>query len=204
MFFPVPEGPTELLVYELQCKQRVKEMYFCILLYSSKWFPRNLCFLNYSVLKHGGDMVAEVLRDSDRERLAQAIESAGFSLSSNSQEGSYLIEQVGYQNRSVDVQISLEAHQDVRLIKFEALVVENPATFEKCLVGVFFGNSKSKISSFHPREVLSADGAGYQIVARTYLYADHYSDEELRSMLQIFIREVDEIDDELLDIVENS
>lgn len=204
MFFPVPEVPKELLVSELLCRRQEIKMCFCILLYSSKWFPRNPYFLNYSVFKHGGVMAAEVLRDSDRERLAQAIESAGFSFAPKSEKGSYLIEQVGYQNRSVNVQISLEAYQDVRLIKFEALVVRHPATFEKCLVGVFFGNSKSKVSSFHPREVLSEEGAGYQIVARTYLYADHYSYEELKSMLQIFVREVDEIDDELLDIVENS
>lgn len=143
-------------------------------------------------------------REHDMERLAQSINLAGFSFSHNEDSDSYLIEQVGYQNRSVDARVSIEEYEDVRLIKFESVIVEKPASFEKSLVGVFFGNSRSKVSSFHPREVLSQEGAGYQIVARTYLYADHYSDEELKSMLQIFVKEVDEIDDELLEIVENS
>ena len=141
--------------------------------------------------------------EKERERLAKSIRSAGFSFSYDQPTDTYQIDQVGYQNRSVNARVSLEEYQDVRLIKFEAIVVSEKSSFESCLVGVFFGNSKSKISSFHPREIGEGSSIGYQIVARAHLYADYYSDQELKALLQIFVREVDEIDDELIAIVKN-
>jgi len=149
-------------------------------------------------------MTNTLFDESERKRLATSIRSAGFSFTYDEPNDTYRIDQVGYQNRSVDARVSLEEYLDVRLIKFEATVVAEKSSFESCLVGVFFGNSKSKISSFHPREIVEGQSTGYQIVARSFLYADYYSDAELKALLQIFIKEVDEIDDELIAIVEKA
>jgi hypothetical protein len=128
------------------------------------------------------------------ERLDTAIKKAGFS--HELEHGEFRLSQVGYANRSVNMTIGLISTHGEQLVEFQSLVGAR-TSFEYAALAVFEGNFRCRVVGFSAEEVSNESGKSFQLVARTHLYANHFSDQELQAMLKIFLSELDEIDDEL-------
>lgn len=132
------------------------------------------------------------------ERLNTGITRAGYESHFDGQR--FRLEKVGYANKSVSMTISLIDVQGERLIEFESELAE-PTTFEYAALGIYEGNLRCRVVSFSAVEVPAGEKSLFQIAARTHLYADYFSEDELVAMLKIYTRELDDIDDEIVKIV---
>jgi len=135
------------------------------------------------------------------ERVKGLISSSGFELDSDTSGGNLVLKQVGFANRSVSMTIKIIEVFAERLIEFESNILSAPTTFEHSMLAIFHGNSKCRIAGFTATESQGEAKNRFQVVARSHLYAEYFSTEELIAMLGIFLREVDAIDDDLRKIV---
>lgn len=145
----------------------------------------------------GGGRLTSAL-DVVLSRLSELVRSAGFTHEFDGTQ--FRLSQVGYANKSVDMSISLLDLHGVQLIEFESKIA-SAASFEAAALAVFEGNFRCRIVGFSAQELAGDPGHRFQVVARSHLYADHFSDAEFLSMLRLYTRELDEIDDELKKIV---
>ena len=51
--------------------------------------------------------------------------------------------------------------------------------------------------SFSPVEHSAKEGESFSVIAQSHIYADYFSDAELASMVYLFARELDDIDNEI-------
>lgn len=133
-------------------------------------------------------------------RLTELIQSAGYSY--KLRDNVVSLNQVGYANRSVEMTISLLRLHGVELIEFES-EISTPTAFERAALAVYEGNFRCRIVGFSAEEVSEQVGERFQVVARSHLYAGHFSDAEFLSMLKLYLIELDEIDDEITHIVDD-
>ena len=103
---------------------------------------------------------------------------------------------VGEGNSSVDIELNLVHLDGHRILEIAAPLRMSPVSFDTANVMSAQGNISCHLAKFRPIEKV---GLGMHTVQASFvLFADHLSNEELASMLYLFIKEVDAIDDEIL------
>ena len=112
---------------------------------------------------------------------------------------------VGHQggDRSVDLEIDLLEMDSFRVLQFRSLLRTQPSDFDTASLACTRGNSASTIPKFEVIE-RAADATNphrFGIQASFHLFADYRSREELRVMLMLYLKELDDIDNELAEIV---
>jgi hypothetical protein len=111
------------------------------------------------------------------------------------------LEGVGFADRSVDLGIEILEIDGHRVLEFSADISESDASFERVSLAVVRGNSRSHIARFLPVETSSDHDHRFRVMATCHVYADHFSRDEISSMTYLFVKEVDEIDNELRSIL---
>ena len=108
---------------------------------------------------------------------------------------------VGFADRSVDLGIEILEIDGHRVLEFSADISQSDASFERVSLAVVRGNSRSHIARFLPIETNSDHDHRFRVMATCHVYADHFSKAEISSMTYLFVKEVDEIDNELRSIL---
>jgi len=106
-------------------------------------------------------------------------------------------------DRSVDVAIQVLELDEHRVLEIRAPIRSEAATFEVAALAAVRGSGVCRLAKFDVRERPGDQGVPtvFGLVASFHLYADHLSADELRVMLALFLKEVDEIDNELARIM---
>ena len=103
---------------------------------------------------------------------------------------------IGEGNHSVDLELNLVDMDGHRILEVIAPIRMKPVPFDTANIMSAQGNLSCHIAKFRPIE---EPGTGLHVVQASFvLFADHLSETELSSMLYLFIKEVDAIDDEIL------
>lgn len=108
---------------------------------------------------------------------------------------------VGFADRSVDLGIQILEIDGYRVLEFSADISDSDSTFERVSLAVVRGNAKSHIARFLPVETDADHDHRFRVAATCHVYADYFSREEISSMTYLFVKEVDEIDNELRSIL---
>ena len=106
-------------------------------------------------------------------------------------------------DRSVGLEIDLLEMDSFRILQFRSLLRTQPADFDTASLACTRGNSASTIPKFDAIE-RTADATNprrFGIQASFHLFADSLPREELRVMLMLYLKELDDIDNELAEIV---
>lgn len=137
----------------------------------------------------GGDVLAFVL---------DVLQSAGFAPVVDGDRVHLEGAGVGLGDHSVDLGIRVLALDDVRIVHFESVLRSHPGTFDAAVLASARGNGTCVVPKFEVLEDMSIDAPERFLVKATLnLFADHFSAEEFRVMLHLFLKEVDAIDNEL-------
>lgn len=110
---------------------------------------------------------------------------------------------VAHGDRSVDVAIQALDLDEHRVLEIRAPIRSQAATFEVAALAAVRGSGACHLAKFDVEERPGDQGIPmtFGLVARFHLFADHLSADELRVMLALFLKEVDEIDNELAGIM---
>lgn len=110
---------------------------------------------------------------------------------------------VAHDDRSVDVAIQALDLDDHRVLEIRAPIRSQSAPFEVAVLAAVRGSGVCHLAKFDVEERPGDPGIPtlFGLVARFHLYADHLSADELKVMLALFLKEVDEIDNELARIM---
>jgi hypothetical protein len=110
---------------------------------------------------------------------------------------------VAHGDRSVDLMVRLIEMDGHRVLAFEARIRCEPAGFDVASLAAIRGSSVCRIANISVTEMVDDDRDPhlFGLTARFHLYADHLSETELTTMLRLFIKEVDEVDNELATIM---
>ena len=100
---------------------------------------------------------------------------------------------VGEGNSSVDIELNLVEMDGHKILEVTALLRMDPVTFEKATLMSVQGNLSCLIAKFQPVEQIEI--GLHKVRASFTLFADQLSLDELSSMLYLFIKEADAIDD---------
>ena len=106
---------------------------------------------------------------------------------------------IGHGNASVDIEIDLVAMDGHRILEIRAPLRMPTVNFDLASLMCTQGNIKCLIAKFKPVELLEENT--HTIHAIMTLYADHLSENELSRMLYLFIKEIDRVDDELIEMI---
>jgi hypothetical protein len=104
---------------------------------------------------------------------------------------------------SVDLSLDLLSMNEHRVLGLSAIVGES-TNFSNAALAALQGNNDTHVVKFKTRELVEQGEPKHQVVALTYLYADHLSEEELSTMTWLFVREVDRVDNELREIIRST
>ena len=105
---------------------------------------------------------------------------------------------VGSGDSSVDLTLNLVELEGLRVIEIISPLKTKIMSFERATLIATRGNLSCLTAKFTPVEVL--EESGHQVHASMILYADHINEKELRAMIYLFIKEVDNIDNELVNL----
>ena len=110
---------------------------------------------------------------------------------------------VAHGDRSVDVAIQALDLDEHRVLEIRAPIRAQAATFEVAALAAVRGSGACHLAKFDVEERPVDQGIPmtFGLVARFLLFAEHLSADELRVMLALFLKEVDEIDNELARIM---
>ena len=86
-----------------------------------------------------------------------------------------------------------------RILEITAPLRMPAVNFELASLMCTQGNIRCLIAKFKPVELL--DEETHTVHAIMTLYADHLSENELARMLYLFIKELDKVDDELIEMI---
>jgi hypothetical protein len=86
-----------------------------------------------------------------------------------------------------------------RILEITSLLKAPGVSFEKATLIAAQGNLSCRIAKFVPVE--QVEKGTHLVRAGFVLYADHLSGQELKSILYLFIKEVDAIDNYLIDML---
>jgi hypothetical protein len=114
---------------------------------------------------------------------------------------SVVLKKVGFSDQSVNLKIIVSNIEGHRLISFISSVDKYKTSFERAVLAAARGNSACSITKFVIDELPLDHEHRFELTATTHLYADFVSEGELASMAFIFIKELDEIDNELREIM---
>ena len=106
---------------------------------------------------------------------------------------------IGHSDSSVDIQIDLVSMDGHQILEIVAPLRMPPVDFELATLMCTQGNISCLIAKFKPVEILESQT--HIVHALFTLYADHLSQDELTSMLYLFIKEVDAIDNKLISMI---
>jgi len=106
---------------------------------------------------------------------------------------------LGHGDSSVDIQIDLVSMDGHRILEIVAPLRMPPVDFELATLMCAQGNVSCLIAKFKPVEFLK--NKVHIVHAMFTLYADFMSEEVLRSMLYLFVKEVDAIDNKLIAMI---
>ena len=106
-------------------------------------------------------------------------------------------------DQSVNMGIDLLEVDGFRILRFSSLLTTPPANFDDACIACVRGNGASTIPKFEVLELIpdQTNTHRFGLRASFHLYADHLSHEELRVMLILFLKEIDEIDNELAEMM---
>jgi hypothetical protein len=90
--------------------------------------------------------------------------------------------------------VELDGH---KIIELKSLIPTEDMDFEKAVLIAAFANQNSTTVKFRPKENLKRKT--HQIEASIVIYADNLEHKEISSMLYIFLKEVDELDNKLIE-----
>ncbi len=106
---------------------------------------------------------------------------------------------VGSGDSSTDIGINLVEMDGHRIIEITSYLKAPGVSFDKALLISAQGNLSCLIAKFVPVEQI--EKGSHLVRAGFALYADHLSGPELKSILYLFIKEVDAIDNNLVDML---
>lgn len=107
----------------------------------------------------------------------------------------------GFGDNSVNIGINLVEMDGHRILEITSMLKAPGASFEKATLVAAQGNLSCLIAKFIPVEQI--EKGTHLIRAGFSLYADHLSGQELKSILYLFIKEVDGIDNHLVEMMKN-
>jgi len=109
---------------------------------------------------------------------------------------------VAHGDQSVDLHIEVLAIDGHRILALHAPLRTPSANHATAALACLHANTHCHVATVIPVENNLADpDRRFTLLARFHLYADHLSSDELRVMLYLFIKELDEIDNELAQIM---
>ena len=108
---------------------------------------------------------------------------------------------VGNNDNSVNICLNLIEMDGHRILEITSNLDAPGVSFEKATLIAAQGNISCHIAKFVPVEQL--DKGVHFVQAGFFLYADHLSGMELKSILYLFIKEVDAIDNTLIEMLKN-
>ena len=106
---------------------------------------------------------------------------------------------VGSGDSSANININLVEMDGHRILEITATLKAPGVSFEKATIIAAQGNLSCLIAKFVPVEQI--ENGTHLVRAGFVLYADHLSGQELKSILYLFIKEVDAIDNYLVDLL---
>ena len=106
---------------------------------------------------------------------------------------------VGSGDSSANININLVEMDGHRILEITATLKAPGVSFEKATIIAAQGNLSCLIAKFVPVEQIEI--GTHLVRAGFVLYADHLSGQELKSILYLFIKEVDAIDNYLVDLL---
>ncbi len=106
---------------------------------------------------------------------------------------------VGSGDSSTDIGINLVEMDGHRIIEITSFLKAPGVSFDKAVLISAQGNLSCLIAKFVPVEQI--EKGSHLVRAGFALYADHLSGPELKSILYLFIKEVDAIDNNLVDML---
>jgi hypothetical protein len=106
---------------------------------------------------------------------------------------------VGSGDSSTNININLVEMDGHRILEINSFLTAPGVSFEKATIISAQGNLSCLIAKFVPVEQI--EKGTHLVRAGFVLYADHLSGEELKSILYLFIKEVDAIDNYLVDML---
>lgn len=106
---------------------------------------------------------------------------------------------VGSGDNSANININLVEMDGHRILEITSLLKASGVSFEKATLIAAQGNLSCLIAKFVPVEQI--EKGTHLVRAGFVLYADHLSGQELKSILYLFIKEVDAIDNYLIDML---
>lgn len=106
---------------------------------------------------------------------------------------------VGSGDNSANININLVEMDGHRILEITSLLKAPGVSFEKATLIAAQGNLSCLIAKFVPVE--QVEKGTHFVRAGFALYADHLSGQELKSILYLFIKEVDAIDNYLIDML---
>lgn len=110
---------------------------------------------------------------------------------------------VSHGDQSVDLVVRLIEMDGHRVLTFEAPIRCEAAGFDVAALAAVRGASACRLARIAVRETMGDVTTPhlFGLVASLHLYADHLSEPELTTMLGLFLKEVDEVDNELASIM---
>jgi hypothetical protein len=143
--------------------------------------------------------VREVDNPDLMKRCKKALTDAGYSVSA---QGTHLaITQAGFADKSVDFAVRLVDLDGHLLLQLTSILADSNESFERVALAVARGNMHCHTVAFSPAENATQKGKSFSVIAQTHIYADYFSDAELASVVYLFARELDEIDNEIRSIL---
>ena len=106
---------------------------------------------------------------------------------------------VGSGDSSANININLVEMDGHRILEITSYLNAPGVSFEKATIIAAQGNLSCLIAKFVPFEQI--ENGTHLVRAGFVLYADHLSGQELKSILYLFIKEVDAIDNYLVDLL---
>ena len=106
---------------------------------------------------------------------------------------------VGSGDSSANININLVEMDGHRILEITSYLNAPGVSFEKATIIAAQGNLSCLIAKFVPVEQI--ENGTHLVRAGFVLYADHLSGQELKSILYLFIKEVDAIDNYLVDLL---
>ena len=106
---------------------------------------------------------------------------------------------IGNNDSSVDIHLDLVSMDGHRILEIVAPLRMPSVDFELATLMCAQGNMSCLIAKFRPVEIL--ENQTHLVHALFTLYADNLSEDELTSMLYLFIKEVDAIDNKLISMI---
>ncbi|TEX51635.1 MAG: hypothetical protein B7C55_04535 [Actinomycetales bacterium mxb001] len=151
-------------------------------------------------------MGIEVRRAHDRALQAewlQALKEAGFDPDLDGDVVRLRGVGVSHGDRSVDLNIQVLEMDEHRVLELTAPIRCEPASFEIASLAAVRGSGACRLAKIDLDERLEAGAFSttFGLRARFHLYADHLSATEFVVMVSLFLKEVDEIDNELVAIM---